>query len=115
MSSAKPMSSISSASSSTSTAHRVEIERAAPDVVQRAARRGDDDVGAALERADLLRHRRPAVQRHDGEPRAARVLVGGLGDLHGELARRHEHDPRVASRRGLRCRARALRLRTGGG
>ena len=65
-SSAKPMSSISSASSRTSTSQPIELERAAPDVIERAAGRGDDDVGAALERADLLVHRRAAVERQHG-------------------------------------------------
>ena len=31
-----------------------ELQRPAPDVIERAAGRGDDDAGAALERADLL-------------------------------------------------------------
>ena len=62
-SSANPMSSISSASSSTSTRKRVELQRLAAHVIERAARRGDDDVGAALERGDLLVHRRAAVER----------------------------------------------------
>ena len=92
-SSAKPMSSISSASSSTSIAQVVELQRAAPDVIERAARRGDDDVGAALERADLLRasarRRRPAATR---DADALRVLVDRFGDLHRQLARRHEHE-----------------------
>ena len=35
-------------------AHRAEIERAALDVVERAAGRRDDDVDAALQRAQLL-------------------------------------------------------------
>ena len=91
MSSANPMSSISSASSSTSTRTRVELQRLAADVIERAARRGDDDVGAALERADLLLHRRAAVERDDDEAGAARVLVDRLGDLHRQLARRDEH------------------------
>ena len=42
----------------------VELQRPPPDVIERAARRRDDDVGAALERADLLVHRRAAVERH---------------------------------------------------
>ena len=70
----------------------IQLQRAAPDVVERAAGRGDDDVGAALERADLLEHRRAAVEREDRQPAAARVLVHGLGDLHGQLARRHEDE-----------------------
>ena len=90
-SSAKPMSSISSASSSTST-RTLEVERPAPDVVERPARRGDDDSAPRFERTDLLLHRRAAVDRHDAQPGAARVLVNRLGHLHRELARRHEHE-----------------------
>ena len=48
---------------------RVELERAAPHVIERAARRGDDDVRAALERADLLMHRRAAVERQHRQAR----------------------------------------------
>ena len=44
---------------------RVELQRLAAQVVERAARRGDDDVGAAAQRADLLIHRRTAVERDD--------------------------------------------------
>ena len=87
-SSAKPMSSISSASSSTSTLTRVELQRLAADVIERAARRGDDNVSAALERAHLLVHRRAAVQRQDRQAHALGVLVDRFGDLHGQFARR---------------------------
>ena len=50
-------------------AQRVELQRPAADVIERAARRGDDDVGAALERADLLVHRRAAVERQHASGR----------------------------------------------
>ena len=70
----------------------IQLQRAAPDVVERAAGRGDDDVGAALERANLLEHRGTAVEGEDREPAAARVFVNGFGDLHGELARRDEDE-----------------------
>ncbi len=106
MSSAKPMSSISSASSSTTVRSSPKSTVAAAEVVDRPARRGDDDVDAALQRADLPADRLAAV---DGEhPRAelAAVAVRGLGDLDRELAGRHQHQrlrarraPRAVSRR----------------
>ena len=55
--------------------HRVESRAFCGGYDQRAAGRGDDDVGAALERADLLRHRCAAVQGDDAEAGAARVFV----------------------------------------
>ena len=69
------------------------VERAAADVIERAAGRRDDDVGAAFEGADLLRHRGAAVERHDGKRGAAGVLVDGLGHLHRQLAGRHQDEP----------------------
>ena len=108
-SSAKPMSSISSASSRTSMRRCVELQRPAADVIERAARRGDDDVGAALERADLLLHRRAAVDAAARvTPTPLRVLVDRLGDLHRQLARRHEHEAAgLRARVGLAARAAA--------
>ena len=82
---------------------RVELERAAPHVIERAARGGDDDVGAAFEGADLLVHRRAAVERQDRQPDAFRVLVHRLGDLHRQLARRHEHEAAGLARAGRPC------------
>ncbi len=91
-SSAKPMSSISSASSRISTSSLSSFSVPAANVIERAAGRSDDDVGAALEAADLLEHRGAAVERQHRQASAAGVLVHRLGDLHGELARRHEHE-----------------------
>ena len=110
MSSAKPMSSISSASSSTTVIDAAEPQRAAPDVVERAARRRHDDVDAALERAQLRADRLAAVDRQDAHAEPAPVLVDRLGDLHRQLARRHEHE-----RGGVahRCARRSSRWRIG--
>ena len=110
--------------------HGVERERAATDVIERAARRRDDDVDAALERAELLLHRLAAVDRQHAHAELASVVVHRLGDLHGELARRHEDqaadDARVVVRRrrcgaaaaartprSCRCRSRPDRARRG--
>ena len=53
-----------------------------------------------FERADLDVHRRAAVDRHDAEARGLAVPVDRLGDLHRELARRHEHDAAGPAPRG---------------
>ncbi len=76
-----------------------EDQRAAPHVVEGAARRCHHDVGAALERADLLMHRRAAVQRQHrqsdalartcAQPRqpASRARASGPGRGHRWRAR----------------------------
>ena len=53
---------------------------------------------AALERAHLLEHRGAAVEGKHGQLAAPRVLVHRFGDLHRQLARRDEHEPRVRRR-----------------
>ena len=99
-------------------AESVEVQRLAAQVIERAAGRGDDDVGAAAQRADLLIHRRAAVERHDRQDVRLRVLVDGLGHLHRQLARRHEHQPARARRTtGTRAAGEPVdhRQRKGGG
>ena len=76
--------------------HGRQVERATPDVVESAARRGHDDVHAALERANLALHRRTAVDRHCDHAQRLPVPVDRLGHLHRELARRHENQRRGA-------------------
>ena len=98
MSSAKPMSSISSASSSTTTARRVELQRSAREVVERPARRRDDDVDALLEGPQLAADRLAAVDRQHPRPEPAAVAVDRLGHLHRQLARGHQ-DQRARHRR----------------
>jgi hypothetical protein len=80
---------------------RVERQRLAAQMVERAAGRGDDDVGAALERADLLTHWRAAEDRHDGQCAAFGVFVERFRDLHRQLARGHEDE---AANRTARAR-----------
>ena len=76
---------------------RGQVQRAASQVIERAAGRGDHHLDAALQRANLLVHRRAAVDGYHREPGVLRVLVDGLGHLHRQLARRHEdHRPRGA-------------------
>jgi hypothetical protein len=83
-------------------AHGIEPQRAAADVIQRPARRGDDHVDAAFQSPDLLAHCRSAVNRGDLHSELSAVPVDRLGDLHRELARRHQHEPRrAAARAGL--------------
>ena len=106
MSSAKPMSSISSASSSTTVASAPRSQRAPGDVVQRPARGGDDDVHAALQRAQLPADRLPAVDRQHPGAEVLAVAVERLGDLHRQLAGGHQHQRhRVAAAAvaGSRC------------
>jgi hypothetical protein len=74
-----------------------EVERAAAQEIERPAGRGDHDVDTAVERADLLAHRRAAVDGHHVDVGAAGVLVNGLGHLHRQLARGHEHEPTRAA------------------
>ncbi len=70
-----------------------QLERPAPDVIERAPGRGDDDADAAFERPDLGRNRRAAVHGHHRNADALGVLVDGLRDLHRQLARGDEHEP----------------------
>ena len=78
--------------------HAVEAQRLAADVIERAARRGDDDVDAALERPKLRLHRRAAVDRQRDDAQRLAVLVHRLGHLHRQLARGHENQRAVRSR-----------------
>ena len=45
-----------------------QVDRAAPHVVDQPARRGDDDVDAALQRAQLALDRLAAVDRQHAQP-----------------------------------------------
>ena len=86
----------------------VELQRAAADVVEHAARRADDDVGAAFELVDLAADRLAAVERHAGHPPAVGELFEFVAHLHGELARRHQHRARGVGRLSPPC-CRAVR------
>ena len=91
MSGRKPMSSIRSASSRTTILSDPQVERAAADQVEHPARRADDDVGALLQLGDLAADRLAAVHRHAGSAPAVGQLLDLVADLHGQFARRHQH------------------------
>ena len=76
----------------------VQLQRRTPHVIERAPRRGDDDVDAPFEGAELLIHGGAAVDRDDREADPFGVLLDRFGYLHRELARRHEHEPAHAAR-----------------
>ncbi len=81
-------------------AHVLEREQALAHEVEETARRADDDLRAGLELLDLPLVRLAAV---DGDDRGGAVLGGDLevlGDLDGELARRHDHERLHAGLRG---------------
>ena len=87
----KPMSIMRSASSSTSSSTPLEVGVLLPHVIDQPARRGDDDVDAGLERALLHAHLDAAVDGGARDGRVVREAVDLVFDLHGELARRREH------------------------
>jgi hypothetical protein len=71
---------------------RVERERPTTDVIQRTTWCRHDDIDAALEGTQLLRHRLSTVDRQNPHAEWSPVLMDGLGDLHRELARRNENE-----------------------
>ena len=70
-----------------------------PHVIDQPARRGDDDVDAGLERALLHAHLDAAVDGGARDGRVIREAVDLVFDLHGELARRREHQHAALGRR----------------
>ena len=79
----------------------VEPQAAALEMVDRPARRGDDDVHAAPEAAQLLTDRLAAVDRQDAGAHLAAVLEERLGDLHRQLAGRDQDERGRAALAGL--------------
>src|ERR1019366_8672094 len=91
------------------------VERLLAQVIEHAAGRAADDLRAALERLDLLAHRRAAVDGDDLDTLVLTDLLDLAADLERELARRAEHqrlhrldrrphqaiDDRQPERRGL--------------
>ena len=72
-------------------AHLGEVDRALVDVVEQAARRGDDDVHALAQRVDL-RPRADAAEDQDGAlVQVAAEVLERLAHLGGEFAGRHQH------------------------
>ena len=72
-------------------------------MVEGPAGRRHDHVDAGLEGPQLAADGLAAVDRHDADPELAAVMVESLGDLHGQLAGRHQdqgHGLSAALRRG---------------
>ncbi len=67
------------------------VERLLAQVIEHAAGRAADDLRAALERLDLLAHRRAAVDGDDLDTLVLTDLLDLAADLERELARRAEH------------------------
>ncbi len=81
--------------------HRRQVDLAALDEVDQAQRRGDDEVDTLVEGIDLIVAARPAV--HGEHPPTGMLGDRGehLGDLQGQLAGGHEHEPERSPRLGL--------------
>ena len=93
--------------------HAVELQRLAADEVEGPPRRGDDDVGPALEGPQLRAVRLPAVDRQDRRSQRAAVAMDGLGHLHRQLAGRDQDEPHraVAARPSAASRCRSGRAK----
>ena len=92
MSRMKPMSSIRSASSRTRISTARQVDRPLPDVVEQAARRRDDDLGAAAQGTDLGIEADAAVDGGRADRSRRAVGADALLDLEGELAGRREDE-----------------------
>jgi hypothetical protein len=69
----------------------VELEGVLADVIERATGRGHDDVASATKRIDLATDGLSAVDGNATRAQIVSVLVDGLGNLHGQFARGHQH------------------------
>ena len=79
-----------------------QLDVAALDQVEQPARRGDQDVDAAVQGLDLPAEAQAADHHAELQPEAAAVGVEAAADLDGELARRRQHQrPRVLGLRTL--------------
>lgn len=85
---------------------RRQVDAAGVDVVEQAARRGDDDVRHARQHVELLGVGHAAQDaRADDAAQVAAVLCGGGRHLQGEFARGREHQQRRLGRRRARTAA----------
>ena len=82
--------------------HVRQLDVAALDQVEKPARRGDQDVDAAVQGLDLPAEAQAADHHAELQPEAAAVGVEAAADLDGELARRRQHQrPRMLGLRTL--------------
>ena len=109
----KPRSSIWSASSTTRISTRAERQQPLLDEVEQPARRGDENVDAALQRIYLRALRHAAEDDGDGEPQPRAVGAKALRDLARELARRRQHQHARPAGNAGRARSGESRSRIG--
>ena len=79
--------------------HSAELQLLAAHQVEGPSRRGDDDIGPALQGPQLRPVRLPAVDRQHRRSQRAAVAMDRLGNLHGQLAGGHQdqrHGPVAA-------------------
>ena len=79
----------------------VQIEGFLIDQVEQATGRRDEDVGPAMQLVAVLVDRRAADDGMHLETRQRAVILGALGDLPGQFARRGEHQHPAGFERGL--------------
>ena len=80
--------------------HRVELQRAATDVIECTAWRRDDNINAATEGADLRVHRRTTIDGQRNDAHRLAIPMHCLGHLHRQLARRRQDErTRAGARR----------------
>ena len=72
-------------------AHAAQLQAAAANVVERATRCRDHDVDARTQCVKLPADGLPAIHREHAHAERLAVAMHRLGDLHGKLARGHEH------------------------
>ena len=73
-------------------AHAAHHQAPAPQVVERAARSCNHHVHAGTHRMQLPADRLSAIDRHHAHAQRLSIPMNSLGDLHRQLARRHQHD-----------------------
>ena len=104
----KPMSSMRSASSSTRNSTSPRRSALLLHEIEQPARRGDQDVDAVEQRADLRAHRHAADHQCGLQTQMAAVGAEAVEDLAGQFARRAEHqDAAALAHRRPRARPRA--------
>ena len=96
MSLMKPMSSMRSASSSTKHSTLVEAKRIALNEIEQPAGRGDQNVDAVEQRADLRAHRHAADRQRRLEAQMAAIGAEAVEDLAGQFAGRAQHQDAAA-------------------
>ena len=92
----KPMSSMRSASSRTRNSTSAEAQRIALDEIKEPTRRGDKDIDAVEQRANLGAHRHAADGKRRPDAQMAAIGAEAVENLPGQFTRRAEHQDAAA-------------------